>query len=161
MERTTAASAPRPSEAPTLERRRCGVVDPRPADLASLEGGRERIQFPAGGDREVSRAGLAEIERIAAVLREYPEICIEIAGHVVKSPDAGAYDYGKDLSLRRAHHVRALLEERGVAGWRLMTRGAGEDEPIESNATREGRRKNERIELMIVTPSYLGEGRAR
>lgn len=153
-ESTSTSASPLPSEDEvTNGRPRCGIAHPRPAELASIEGANGLIWFPKEKDDGISRDGLAELDRIAAVLREYPDICVEIVGHVVKAPGASAFEYGKDLSLRRANRVRALLQERGVADWRLMTRGAGDDQPIETNTTREGRRKNERIDFMIISPA--------
>ena len=52
------------------------------------------------------------------------------------------------LSERRAAAVRDYLVEHGVARAQLDTRGAGEADPVASNATEDGRSQNRRVELV-------------
>ncbi len=52
------------------------------------------------------------------------------------------------LSARRAAAVKDALANRyGVAATRLDTGGAGDSQPLETNATLEGRARNRRVEL--------------
>jgi outer membrane protein OmpA-like peptidoglycan-associated protein len=46
--------------------------------------------------------------------------------------------------------VSKYLVEHGIEEGRIVTRGAGPDEPIDSNATREGRASNRRIEFRVL-----------
>jgi outer membrane protein OmpA-like peptidoglycan-associated protein len=121
-------------------------------ELASIEGATWLIRFPKNRDGPVSKAGLAEIDRVASVLKRAPLVCVEISGHVAHMPGAGFNEYGQDLSLKRAHRVRELLIERGVPAWRLETRGAAYDEPVDTNSTAKGRRRNDRIEFTVLRP---------
>ena len=61
-------------------------------------------------------------------------------------------DRFKALSERRADAVKAYMVERGVDAGRITTRGAGESQPRESNATKAGRGKNRRIEFKLLQP---------
>ena len=71
---------------------------------------------------------------------------IRIEGHT-DSTGPSAYNVG--LSHRRANSVRQYLTEHfAIDADRLLTDGRGEEEPITSNATREGRRKNRRAEFI-------------
>ena len=71
---------------------------------------------------------------------------IRIEGHT-DSTGPSAYNVG--LSHRRANSVRQyLMEHFAIDADRLVTDGRGEEEPITSNATREGRRKNRRAEFV-------------
>ena len=54
------------------------------------------------------------------------------------------------LSEKRANSVRDYMVSKGVAADRLTAKGYGEDKPIASNDTREGRAKNRRVELKII-----------
>ena len=61
-------------------------------------------------------------------------------------PDA----YNQKLSERRANSVKEYLVSRGVPADRIYTEGKGEAEPVATNATREGRAQNRRVEIEIV-----------
>lgn len=61
-------------------------------------------------------------------------------------PDA----YNQKLSERRANSVKEYLVSRGVPADRIYTEGKGESEPVATNATREGRAQNRRVEIEIV-----------
>ncbi|HHU93595.1 MAG TPA: OmpA family protein [Alcaligenaceae bacterium] len=61
-------------------------------------------------------------------------------------PDA----YNQKLSERRANSVKEYLLSRGVPADRIYTEGKGESEPVATNATREGRAQNRRVEIEIV-----------
>jgi outer membrane protein OmpA-like peptidoglycan-associated protein len=72
---------------------------------------------------------------------------IRIEGHT----DArGEPDPNLDLSRRRAASVRRALIERGIDEARLESEGYGEAQPIDSNATVEGRANNRRVEFVIL-----------
>jgi outer membrane protein OmpA-like peptidoglycan-associated protein len=73
---------------------------------------------------------------------------IEIAGHT----DAiGTEAYNLDLSKRRATSVMDYLVEKGkIDKARITIVFFGEDKPIGSNETKEGRKKNRRVEFKII-----------
>ena len=90
-----------------------------------------------------------ELDRLAALLIEYPKAQIEVGGHTDNIGSA-AYNYG--LSQRRAEAVRRyLIENRGINSSRIVCRGFGFDKPATSNSTEEGRRQNRRTEFTIIT----------
>lgn len=62
----------------------------------------------------------------------------------------GPASYNLGLSDRRAASVKQYLIGQGIPADRIYTEGKGEADPIASNATREGRAKNRRVELEIV-----------
>jgi outer membrane protein OmpA-like peptidoglycan-associated protein len=85
------------------------------------------------------------LDRVVQVLVAYPNITLEIQGH---TDSQGADDYNLRLSDQRAQSVRVYLEEHGVPGTRLTSRGYGETRPIESNRTSAGRAANRRVEFI-------------
>jgi len=87
------------------------------------------------------------LDRAVDVLREFEAIRIEISGH---TDSTGSPEYNRDLSLRRSNSVKRYLVEHGVSESRIETRGAGPDEPIDTNKTAAGRAKNRRIEFTIL-----------
>jgi outer membrane protein OmpA-like peptidoglycan-associated protein len=88
------------------------------------------------------------LEEVASALEANAEIeKVRIEGHT----DADGRDlYNLALSQRRSNAVREFLVDRGVDPSRLESKGYGEAEPIASNDTEEGRRKNRRVEMTIL-----------
>ena len=54
------------------------------------------------------------------------------------------------MSTNRAFSVKAMLEEFGVDGKRILAKGYGPNKPLADNKTEEGRAKNRRVEIVIV-----------
>ncbi len=84
------------------------------------------------------------LDSVAASLREWKEIRVEVAGH---TDSIGSDGYNKTLSQRRAESVRKYLVSKGVDGSRLTAKGYGESKPIADNGTDAGRAENRRVEL--------------
>ncbi|MFC0278797.1 OmpA family protein [Falsigemmobacter intermedius] len=87
-----------------------------------------------------------DLRAVAGNLRQYPNSNVEIIGHTDSTGDAG---YNRQLSQRRASAVASVLMASGVPSNRLQTIGRGEDAPIASNLTPEGRAQNRRVEILI------------
>jgi len=86
------------------------------------------------------------------VAKKYDKTIIEIAGH---TDNVGGADFNKQLSQRRASAVAQYLQRRGVSESRIITAAGGEDHPIASNSSEQGRAANRRVE---VTLAPLKEG---
>ncbi len=84
---------------------------------------------------------------VATVLKDRPTMTVRIEGH---TDSRGSARYNKRLSRRRAAAVRRFLIREGIAPSRMVSVGYGEDKPIASNRTREGREKNRRVEFFIT-----------
>jgi outer membrane protein OmpA-like peptidoglycan-associated protein len=87
------------------------------------------------------------LDGVAQVAKKYDKTIIEIAGH---TDNVGGEEYNRQLSQRRASSVAQYLESRGVAEPRLMTAAGGEDHPIASNSTEQGRAANRRVEVTLA-----------
>ena len=87
------------------------------------------------------------LDGVAQVAKKYDKTIIEVAGH---TDNVGGADYNQQLSLRRAASVAQYLESRGVSGQRIMTAGGGENHPIASNSTEQGRAANRRVEVTLA-----------
>lgn len=88
------------------------------------------------------------LDRVAEILSKYPDREVRIQGH---TDNSGSQRHNLDLSTRRARSVHEYLDGRGVKSDRLSYKGFGESNPVDSNATEEGRSKNRRVEILIVT----------
>jgi outer membrane protein OmpA-like peptidoglycan-associated protein len=87
------------------------------------------------------------LDQVAGTLAEYNQTVIEVAGH---TDSTGSAAYNKTLSERRAESVIAYMQSRGVQRQRMIPVGAGQDYPVASNDTPEGRQQNRRVEITIV-----------
>lgn len=90
-----------------------------------------------------------DIKSVAASLLRYPNSTIEVVGH---TDNSGSAAYNQDLSQRRAVSVANILRESGVPNGRIAAYGRGEDQPVATNLTPEGRAQNRRVEI-IIRPS--------
>ena len=93
-------------------------------------------------------SGTAEtnLEKLAAVLKQYPDTDIEIQGH---TDNTGADDYNMKLSERRAGAVATSLRAKGIAPGRVATKGFGKTAPVATNDTEAGRAQNRRVDFLI------------
>ena len=87
------------------------------------------------------------LDGVAQVAKKYDKTIIEVAGH---TDSTGTAEYNRQLSQRRASSVANYLVSRGVGQARIMTAGGGEDHPIASNATDQGRAANRRVEITLA-----------
>lgn len=87
------------------------------------------------------------LKEVYELMIKYPKLRIELRGH---TDNKGTPDYNKKLSLDRCISVRAELEKMGISHGRIEVLGLGAEEPIASNSTEEGRKKNRRTEFKIL-----------
>jgi outer membrane protein OmpA-like peptidoglycan-associated protein len=104
------------------------------------------------GSADLNAQFFKVLDGVAQVAKKYDKTIIEIAGH---TDNVGGAEFNKQLSQRRANAVAQYLMSRGLAESRIMTAAGGEDHPIASNATEQGRAANRRVE---VTLAPLKEG---
>ncbi len=90
---------------------------------------------------------IADLRDVGASLIAYPGTTAQVIGHTDSDGDAG---YNLDLSQRRAQSVANVLIGEGVPGSRIQVIGRGEDQPIASNLTPEGKAQNRRVEIVIL-----------
>ena len=88
----------------------------------------------------------SDIRSLAANLQRFPDSTVTIIGH---TDNTGGAALNQDLSQRRAESVDAILQQNGVSGLRIRAFGRGENEPIATNLTEEGRRLNRRVDIVI------------
>lgn len=89
----------------------------------------------------------AELRALAANLRKYPDSTVQVIGH---TDNTGAAAYNLNLSRQRAAAVTNVLINNGIAAGRVSAIGKGEDQPVASNLTPEGRAQNRRVEIVIL-----------
>ncbi len=85
------------------------------------------------------------LDDVAATLAECDNAPVSISAH---TDSIGSDGYNQALSQRRADAVLDYLSSAGVNAGRMTPQAMGESQPIDSNATSEGRSRNRRVELV-------------
>ena len=88
-----------------------------------------------------------DLMAVAASLNDYPDTTVQVIGH---TDSTGTAEYNQRLSERRAGAVANVLMDGGVRPGRVRSIGRGEEEPVASNLTAEGRAQNRRVEIVIL-----------
>ncbi|KFZ38855.1 membrane protein [Shewanella mangrovi] len=96
----------------------------------------------------LSNRAMSVLDSVVLVVNEYSKTQLNVIGH---TDSTGSASYNMRLSQVRASAVGSYLISKGVAGQRVVTQGAGENQPIASNDTAQGRAQNRRVEI-ILTP---------
>jgi outer membrane protein OmpA-like peptidoglycan-associated protein len=86
------------------------------------------------------------LRNVGSILREYDQTTVDVYGH---ADSVGSDEYNQGLSERRAMNVGSVLISGGVIRQRLIAEGFGEQRPVASNATDDGRARNRRVEVYI------------
>ena len=120
----------------------------------------DRVMFDSG-EADLKPDGAAVLLKVAAILAQHPELKVHVIGHTDNVPiRVGArsrFTSNWELSTGRATAaVRFMTEKAGVDPRRLGAVGYGEFRPVADNATAEGRARNRRIAITILSEELAG-----
>jgi outer membrane protein OmpA-like peptidoglycan-associated protein len=88
-----------------------------------------------------------ELDKLTVTLKQNSLTNIEIRGHTDNVGDPASNQL---LSEQRAHAVVDYLISKGIDKKRLLYKGLGSKQPVASNKTEEGRKKNRRVEFAVI-----------
>ncbi len=88
------------------------------------------------------------LDEIYLFLKKNPSVVIEIGGHTNSKPPKDICDR---LSTARARNIAEYLYHEGIDPKRISYKGYGKDKPIADNKTLAGRKKNQRVEIKILS----------
>lgn len=97
---------------------------------------------------DLKSESFSELDVVSNLLKNNPKIRIEISGH---TDNSGSAEHNKTLSLNRAKSVQDYLISKGTKPDRLSIKGFGSEKPVATNDTLEGKAKNRRIEMKILS----------
>jgi OOP family OmpA-OmpF porin len=125
---------------------------PAPKPMAKPKPVAEKITFAADVLFDFDKAtlkpeGKTKMDELASKVRDMNLEVVIAIGH---TDSIGADEYNQRLSVRRAESVKAYMVSKGIEPNRVYTEGKGEKQPIASNATRDGRQKNRRVEIEVI-----------
>lgn len=138
------AAAPAPAPAP--------VVAPAPAPVVVPVAVSTTVTLDGDATFDTNKsvitpAGKASLDQL---IKDYAKVAVtsvELVGHADSRGDA---DYNQGLSERRANAIKGYLVEKGANSAKITTVGRGEADPVASNATKEGRAQNRRVDINVV-----------
>lgn len=99
------------------------------------------------GTAQLTASARETVSEIAQILKRAPSRSLLVEGH---TDSQGNIQHNYTLSLARAQEVASALSADGIPSSKISTRGYGETTPITSNATEQGRRRNRRVEVIIL-----------
>ena len=137
------AAAPTPAPAP---------IAPAPAPAAKPKPVAEKITFAADVLFDFDKAtlkpeGKTKMDELASKVRDMNLEVVIAIGH---TDSIGADEYNQRLSVRRAESVKSYMVSKGIEPNRVYTEGKGEKQPVATNATKDGRQKNRRVDIEVI-----------
>lgn len=105
----------------------------------------ENLVFDTGKST-IKKSSDDELEQLAKILKDNPELLLTISGH---TDNVGNDDANMQLSKDRAYAVKDRLVSLGIDQFRMEVYYYGETQPVVSNDTAEGRQANRRVEFAI------------
>ncbi len=138
---TTPPSSPIPSVLPSVPN---PPVTPPIPETIQLEAPRN-VHFGLDQD-SISLDSAIVLDKIAAVLTQYPSIAVDLHGHTDSRASA---DYNQDLARRRAENARRYLLSKGIGPERMTLRSFGETELLLQETELANYARNRRVEFVF------------
>lgn len=119
-----------------------------PADALFEKGGK--------GAAKLTKDGKDTLGKVGAILKAEPALATrdwDVVAHVDTKSAGKAKDALEATSLRAREAMTFLVEKAGLQGVHLRAVGRGDTDPVASNDADEGRKKNRRLELVLLPSS--------
>jgi len=106
----------------------------------------DRLEFETAS-ANLKPASQEQVRNVAAILKAYPAAMIKIGGYTDNTGDPNA---NQRLSQSRAENTRHAIESQGISSSRLDAEGYGDQHPVASNTSDEGRQRNRRVDILVT-----------
>ncbi|MDI6704356.1 MAG: OmpA family protein [bacterium] len=115
----------------------------------------DRILFDSGSS-EIKKEAHPALEKVAEIIKNYPNREVLIEGHTDNVPiHTKFFPSNWELSTSRATQVLRYLQWKyDISPRRLSAAGYGEYRPVDTNDTKEGRRRNRRVEIILLPERF-------
>jgi outer membrane protein OmpA-like peptidoglycan-associated protein len=107
----------------------------------------DELYFKADSS-EISPQSYDVLNEVLTFLEQNPTIVVEIGGHTNSIP---SHEYCDKLSSERAKSIATYFYQKGIKVERLSYKGYGKRKPITDSVSIEGRKKNQRVEIKIIS----------
>lgn len=118
----------------------------KPEEKKVLNKALRGVKFKTNSD-ELLPNSYPKLDAVAELMKSHDDFKLKINGY---TDNTGKSEYNHKLSHKRAKAAKARLVEDGIAASRITTHGYGEEKPIATNDTKEGRAKNRRVEFKVT-----------
>ena len=118
--------------------------------LQSMESGTHEVMRNIFFERDkatLDPSSLGELGQLLTLLRENPNVRLEIGGH---TDSDGSEGHNGELSAERANSVVDHLVNNGIPAERLVARGYGAEQPLAPNDSEENKARNRRTEMRVL-----------
>ena len=106
----------------------------------------DHLLFQTASDQLDMAESKVQLANVFEILKAYPKVKVKLGGYTDNVGDA---KQNKSLSDRRAKNVVAELVKMGIEKGRLEAEGYGQEHPVASNDTEEGRARNRRVSVSV------------
>ncbi|SET82711.1 OmpA family protein [Hymenobacter actinosclerus] len=106
----------------------------------------DRVYFETG-KANLTAESQAQLRNIAAIMKAFPGSAIKFGGY---TDNVGKADTNLTLSADRANAARKMLMDNGVDAGRVAAEGYGQEHPLTTNDTPEGRAQNRRVDVRVT-----------
>ncbi len=110
-----------------------------------LEFAVQNVEFKTGS-ADLTAESQNILDKIHSILEKYPTYKLSISGH---TDNQGSAELNKKISKDRAGSCHDYLVNKGIESSRIFYYGFGQEKPIDSNETADGRQKNRRVEFEL------------
>jgi K(+)-stimulated pyrophosphate-energized sodium pump len=107
----------------------------------------DRLTFATNSAQLDMERSRNQLTNIAEILKAFPKAKLKIGGYTDNTGDALV---NRKLSAERAANVKAAIEGLGIEASRLEAEGYGQEHPVATNDTEEGRAQNRRIAVRVM-----------
>lgn len=107
----------------------------------------EKLYFDADSS-SIKLESIPVLDELYDFLKENGTIVIQIGGHTNNIP---SHEFCDKLSTERAQAVASYMVQKGIDPKRVLAKGFGKRKPVFTNKTKDGRRKNQRVEVKILS----------
>lgn len=128
-----------------VENKGCPVIEEEVKE--ALKTAFDNLEFYSGKS-VIKATSYASLQNLGKILKEHPEFKLRIAGH---TDSDGSESSNLTLSRKRATAVKTYLKQYGISEGVFIIEAYGETQPVATNNTTEGKQKNRRVEMEIVT----------
>src|SRR5262249_52090977 len=100
------------------------------------------------GSTRLTPESQGTLNDVASILAAFPTSTVRVESH---TDNVGSVESNLELSLSRSEAVKGMLGGKGVDLSRITTAGLGQENPIASNDTEEGRAQNRRTDIVVTS----------
>jgi outer membrane protein OmpA-like peptidoglycan-associated protein len=114
--------------------------------LCDLDSINRTIHFDYAS-KDINDGAKKDLDIVADCLKDHPDTEVEFEGH---TDSIGSKAFNQKLSEKRSDSAKVYVGAKGIDTNRMRTSGRGENDPVASNKTEDGRAQNRRVDIYFI-----------